>query len=68
DIDITQSLHEIKIKELKIELEQVTRNLSFRDRLIFWFRSKINNLKDKLEQVSLKPDSSSNDSKTGGDA
>ncbi|CAG8584139.1 2222_t:CDS:1, partial [Dentiscutata heterogama] len=35
DTDTIPSLHKIKVKELKNELEQVTQNLSFRDRLIF---------------------------------
>ncbi|CAG8801831.1 14903_t:CDS:2, partial [Dentiscutata erythropus] len=68
DTDTTLSLHEIKVKELKNKLEQVTQNLSFRDRLIFCLRSRVSDLEDELEQISLKPDSSSNDSKTGGDA
>ncbi|CAG8802045.1 9209_t:CDS:1, partial [Racocetra fulgida] len=68
DADITQSLHEIKMKELKNELEQVTQNSSFRDGLIFCLRSRISDLEDELEQISLKPDPLSNDSKTDGDA
>ncbi|CAG8659843.1 10622_t:CDS:2, partial [Dentiscutata heterogama] len=60
DTDTTQSLHEIRVKELKNELEQ--------DRLIFCLRSRVSDLEDELEQISLKPDPSSNDSKIGGDA
>ncbi|CAG8692588.1 9687_t:CDS:1, partial [Racocetra persica] len=66
--DTTLSLYEIKVKKLKNELEQVMQNLSFRDGLIFCLQSRVSDLKDELEQISLKPDSSSNDLKTGGDA
>ncbi|CAG8715804.1 12491_t:CDS:1, partial [Dentiscutata erythropus] len=68
DADTTQPLHEIKMKKLKNELEQVTLNLSFRDGLIFCLRSRISDLEDELEQISLKPDLPSNDRKTDSDA
>ncbi|CAG8654021.1 15292_t:CDS:2, partial [Dentiscutata heterogama] len=68
DTDTTQSLHEIRVKELKNELEQVMRNSTFKDGLIFCLRSRVSDLEDELEQISLKSDPSSNDSKMGGDA
>ncbi|CAG8680890.1 14747_t:CDS:2, partial [Funneliformis caledonium] len=63
---------EIKAKELENELEKVTQNSSFKDRLIFCLRSRVSNLKcqaerNELEQIPLKSHSSSNDSKTGSD-
>ncbi|CAG8745049.1 4225_t:CDS:2 [Dentiscutata erythropus] len=72
DNDITQLLHnfsfEIKVKELKNELEKVMRNSSFKDRLIFCLRSRVSDLEDELEQIPLKSYLSTNNSKTGGNA
>ncbi|CAG8824402.1 28200_t:CDS:1, partial [Dentiscutata erythropus] len=68
DTDTTQSLYEIRVKELKNELEQVMRNSTFKDRLIFCLRSRVSDLEDELEQISLKPDPASNDSKMNSDA
>ncbi|CAG8597037.1 11973_t:CDS:2, partial [Dentiscutata heterogama] len=72
DNDTTQLLNnssfEIRLKELKNELEKVTHNLSFKDKLIFCLRSRVSNLENKLEQILLKSYQSTNDSKTGSDA
>ncbi|CAG8732814.1 2177_t:CDS:2, partial [Dentiscutata erythropus] len=68
NIDTTQSLHEIRVKELKNELEQVMRNSTFKDGLIFCLRSRVSDLEDELEEISLKLDLPSNDLRIGGDA
>ncbi|RIA81829.1 hypothetical protein C1645_789490 [Glomus cerebriforme] len=70
---------EIRVEELKNELEKVTQNSSFKDGLIFCLRSRVSDLerqaeRDELEQIPLpkalkaKSHPSSNDSKTGDDA
>ncbi|RGB21921.1 hypothetical protein C1646_776997 [Rhizophagus diaphanus] len=64
---------EIRVEELKNELEKVMQNLSFKDGLIFCLRSRVSDLerqaeRDELEQILLKSHLSSNDSKTGGNA
>ncbi|CAI2193542.1 7116_t:CDS:2, partial [Funneliformis geosporum] len=56
---------EIKAKELENELEKVTQNSSFKDGLIFCFRSRVSNLEDELDQIILQSHQSINDSKIG---
>ncbi|CAB5395970.1 unnamed protein product [Rhizophagus irregularis] len=44
---------EIRVKELKNELEKVTQNSSFKDGLIFYFRSRVSDLERKAERDEL---------------
>ncbi|CAG8604629.1 26000_t:CDS:2, partial [Racocetra persica] len=64
----------LNTKQLK-EIESLKSEINLKDFEITSFEARINeleadvsDLEDELEQISLKPDSSSNDSKTGGDA
>ncbi|CAG8754969.1 9488_t:CDS:1, partial [Funneliformis mosseae] len=56
---------EIKAKELENELEKVTQNSSFKDRLIFCFRSRVSNLEDELDQIVSQLHQIIHDSKIG---
>ncbi|GET67376.1 uncharacterized protein OCT59_022619 [Rhizophagus irregularis] len=56
---------EIKAKELENELEKVTQNSSFKDRLIFCLRSRVSNLEDELDQIVSQPHQIIHDSKIG---
>jgi len=52
-------------QDLENELEKVTQNSSFKDGLIFCFRSRVRNLKDELDQIVSQSHQSINDSKIG---
>ncbi|CAG8770297.1 6196_t:CDS:1, partial [Rhizophagus irregularis] len=61
---------EIRVKELKNELEKVTQNSSFKDGLIFCLRSRVSDLerkakKDELDQFASQLHQISHDSKIG---
>ncbi|RIA79610.1 hypothetical protein C1645_845404 [Glomus cerebriforme] len=67
---IEQGGLEIRVKELKNELEKVTQNSSFKDGLIFCLRSRISDLecqaeRDELDQFASQPHQISHDSKIG---
>ncbi|CAB5361514.1 unnamed protein product [Rhizophagus irregularis] len=67
---IEQRCLEIRVKELKNELEKVTQNSSFKDGLIFCLRSRVSDLeckaeRDELDQFTSQSHQISHDSKIG---